>query len=243
MTDHLDLHRLDPTGDLRTAAADAGALGDDALERRAVLRRGAAAGAGLLAGAGLFQAMLAPAEAAIVKGKRSKGNDVAILNYALTLEFLEAAFYAQANANIRFADANLAFFAQTTGAHEAEHVKVLQSVLGTKAISSPQFNFGAAVTDERTFAATAVVLEDTGVAAYAGQGTNILQSAVLTAALSIHSVEARHAAWIRALVGGTAPQRLPLQRTNPAPAPWAYDAPQSEKQTLRAVASTKFIVG
>jgi Ferritin-like domain len=49
-----------------------------------------------------------------------------------------------------------------------------------------------------------VVLEDTGVAAYAGQGTNILQSAVLTAALSIHSVEARHAAWIRALVGGTA---------------------------------------
>ncbi len=79
--------------------------------------------------------------------------------------------------------------------------------------------------------------------AYAGQGTNILQSAVLTAALSIHSVEARHAAWIRALVGGTAAQRLPLQRVNPARGPWAYDAPQSEKQTLRAVASTNFIVG
>jgi Ferritin-like domain len=243
MPNHLDLERIDPSGDLQTAAYDAGAFGDDVLHRRAVLRRGAAAAAGVTVGAGLFQAMLSPAEAAIVKGKRSKGNDVAILNYALTLEFLESAFYAQANANIRFADPNLAFFAQTTGGHEAEHVTALQGVLGSKAISSPQFNFGAAVTDEGTFAKTAVVLEDTGVAAYAGQGTNILQSAVLKAALSIHSVEARHAAWIRALVGGTAPQTLPLQRVNGAPAPWAYDKAASEKQTLRAITATTFIVG
>ncbi|MEH3053964.1 MAG: ferritin-like domain-containing protein, partial [Patulibacter minatonensis] len=206
MSHQLDLDRIDASGDLRTAAHDAGALVDEPLGRRAALRRGALAAAGAAAGAGLFQAMLSPAEAAIVKGKRSKGNDVAILNYALTLEFLESAFYAQANANIRFADPNLAFFAQTTGAHEAEHVKALQSVLGSKAISSPNFNFGAAVTDEATFAKTAVVLEDTGVAAYAGQGTNIFGAAVLKAALSIHSVEARHAAWIRALTGGLAAQ-------------------------------------
>ncbi|MBO9533806.1 MAG: ferritin-like domain-containing protein [Solirubrobacteraceae bacterium] len=243
MTAHLDLNQLDPTGDLRTAAADAGAFDDAAIERRAVLRRGAAAAAGVALGGGLFQAMLAPAEAAIVKGKHSKGNDAAILNYALTLEFLESAFYAQATANIKFADPNLAYFAQTVGAHEAEHVKALQGVLGSKAIDSPQFNFGAAVTDEATFAKTAVVLEDTGVAAYAGQGTNIFQAAVLKAALSIHSVEARHAAWIRALVGGTATQALPLQRVNPAPAPWAYDKAQTEKQTLRAVTATNFIVG
>lgn len=242
MSNHLDFELLDPSGDLLTAADDAGAL-DGAFERRAMLRRGAAAAAGVTVGAGLFQAMLSPAEAAIVKGKKSKTNDVAILNYALTLEFLEAAFYAQANTNIKFANAKLAYFAQTTGAHEAEHVKVLQSTLGSKAISSPTFNFGAAVTDETTFSKTAVVLEDTGVAAYAGQGTNILQSAVLKAALSIHSVEARHAAWARALVGGLAPQSLPLQRVNGAPAPMPYDKAASEKQTLRAVASTNFIVG
>ncbi len=104
-------------------------------------------------------------------------------------------------------------------------------------------NFGAAVTDEATFLKTAVVLEDTGVAAYAGQGTNILQSAVLKAALSIHSVEARHAAWARALAGGLEPLTLPLQQTNGAPAPVAYDKAASEKQTLRAVAATNFLVG
>lgn len=243
MSEHLDLDRIDASGDLRTAAHDAGAFAEAPLGRRAVLRRGAAAAAGAAVGAGIFQAMLSPAEAAIVKGKHSKGNDVAILNYALTLEFLESAFYAQAVAGITFTDPNLAYFAQTTGGHEAEHVKALQTVLGAKAISSPQFNFGDAVKDQAKFAATAEVLEDTGVSAYAGQGTNIFQLAVLKAALSIHSVEARHAAWIRALNGGLAPQSLPLQRINGAPAPWAYDQAQTEKQTLRAVTATNFIVG
>lgn len=242
MSDLFSLETVDRDGAIRDAAGGAGAF-DSALDRRSVLRRGATAAAGAALTTGFFSTMLAPAEAAIVKGKKSKGNDVAILNYALTLEYLEAAFYAQANANITFRDANLAYFAQTTGAHEQAHVDALKSVLGSAAIASPQFNFGDAVKNESTFALTAVVLEDTGVAAYAGQGTNIFQSAVLTAALSIHSVEARHAAWIRFLVGGGAPQGLPLQRNNTAPAPWAYDDAQTEKQTLRAVASTNFIVG
>ncbi|MBJ7471067.1 MAG: ferritin-like domain-containing protein [Solirubrobacteraceae bacterium] len=242
MSDQFSLDAVDSGGAIRSAADDAGAF-DSAVDRRTAFRRGATVAAGAALTTGFFSTMLSPAEAAIVKGKRSKGNDVAILNYALTLEYLEAAFYAQANANIQFRDPNIAYFSQVTGAHEQEHVDTLKSVLGSAAIASPQFNFGAAVTDEATFAATAVVLEDTGVAAYAGQGTNILQSAVLTAALSIHSVEARHAAWIRFLVGGGVPQSLPLQRTNKAPAPWAYDDAQTEKQTLRAVTATNFIVG
>jgi hypothetical protein len=242
LSDLFSLDTVDGGGSIREAAHSAGAM-DGGLDRRTVLRRGATAAAGAALTAGFFSTMLSPAEAAIVKGKHSKTNDVAILNYALTLEFLESAFYAQANANIKFTDPNLAFFAQTTGGHEAEHVKALQGVLGSKAITSPSFNFGAAVTDEATFAKTAQVLEDTGVAAYAGQGTNIFQSAVLTAALSIHSVEARHAAWIRVLLGGGIPQQLPLQRVNPAPAPWAYDKAMTEKQTLRAVTATNFIVG
>lgn len=241
MSEHLTLEALDGDGAIRETAHAAGAI-DEAVDRRSVIRRGATVAAGAALTAGFFSTMLSPAEAAIVKGKKSKANDAAILNYALTLEFLESAFYTQANANIKFVDPNLAFFAQTTGAHEAAHVEALQGVLGSAAISSPNFNFGAAVTDEATFAKTAQVLEDTGVAAYAGQGTNIFQSAVLKAALSIHSVEARHASWIRMLLGGGNPMALPLQRTNGAPAPWAYDDAQTEKQTLRAVTATNFIV-
>src|SRR3712207_9591972 len=84
---------------------------------------------------------------------------------------------------------------------EDAHVKTLRQVLGSAAIKKPRFDFGDTVTDSAKFAATAQVLEDTGVAAYAGQGPNILQKAVVKPALAIHSVEARHAAWIRFLNG------------------------------------------
>jgi hypothetical protein len=235
------IESFDSGGGIRDAAASAGALG--AVDRRTALRTGAMVAGGAALTAGFFGSILSPAEAAIVKGQHSKTNDVAILNYALTLEYLESAFYAQANANIKFTNPNLAYFAQTTGAHEAEHVKTLQTVLGSSAITSPTFNFGAAVTDEATFAKTAMALEDTGVAAYAGQGTNIFQKAVLVAALSIHSVEARHAAWIRLLLGGGSPIPLPLQDNSGVPAPNTFDPAATEKQTLRVVTATNFITG
>ncbi len=239
MSEHLDIAKIDPTGDIRTIAADAGAFDQEGLGRRDVLRRGAAAGGGLVIGAGLFQAMLAPAEAAISSKRKSKANDIKILNYALTLEYLEAAFYAQGNANKAWKDASFQRFAEITGKHEADHVATLQKVLGKKAVKSPEFNFGAAVTDPATFAATAQVLEDTGVAAYAGQVTNVFQGPVLAAAASIHSVEARHAAWIRFLNGGGAPGAS----EDVAPAPVSFDAAKSEKAVLKAVAGTGFIKG
>ncbi len=240
MSDHLDLATIDPSGDLRTAAHDAGAFDSAGLARRDVLRRGAAAGGGLILGAGLFQGMLSPAEAAISKAKKNKANDVKILQYALTLEYLEAAFYAQGNANKAWKDANYQRFAEITGKHEAEHVDVLKSVLGKKGtIPSPEFAFGAAVTDPATFAATAQVLEDTGVSAYAGQVGNVFQRAVLEAAASIHSVEARHAAWIRYLNGGGVPGAAEAT----APAPVSFDKAATEKKVLSAVKGTGFIVG
>lgn len=184
----------------------------------------------------LFGSFLSPAEAAIVKGKRSKGNDIAVLKYALTLEYLESAFYLQALRNIKFTDARLEFFAKVVGQHEKSHVDTLRTVLGRKKISAPVFDFGDAVRDEKKFAATAQVLEDTGVAAYAGQGGNLLQRDVVVAALSIHSVEARHAAWIRLLNGGFAPG----SGAN-APAPAAFDMALTEAKVLEAVGATGFI--
>ncbi len=239
MSTHLDIATLDPTGEIRTVAADAGAFDDAGFDRRAALRRSAAAGGGLLLGAGLFQTMLSPAEAAISKSKKTKTNDIAILNYALTLEYLEAEFYAQGNANKAWKTPEIQRFAEITGKHEADHVATLQSVLKKKAVKAPEVNFGAAVTDPSTFAATAQVLEDTGVAAYAGQVTHILQRSVLIAAASIHSVEARHAAWIRFLNGGG----VPGAAESTAPAPVAFDVARSEKSTLKAVKATGFVPG
>jgi rubrerythrin len=176
----------------------------------------------------MFGTFLSSAEAAI-SSKKSKKNDVKILNYALTLEFLEAAFYKQAVANAAYGDsADLKKFAETVAAHEKAHVDFLKKALGSSAIKSPTFDFGAAVTDKTTFAATAQVLEDTGVSAYLGQVGNVFQVPVLKAAGTIATVEARHAAWIRFINAAT-------------PAPNSFDVAKSEKAILKAVTGTKFI--
>lgn len=229
---NLSIDAIDVDGTVRQAAEDAGAF-----DRRGLLRRGALVGGGAVITSGMFGAMLSPAEAAIVKGKHSAANDVAVLKYALTLEYLEAAFYAQAVGNITFKSQENRFFARVVAAHEKEHVSTLRTVLGRKKISSPMFNFGDAVKDEAKFMATAQVLEDTGVAAYAGQGGNLSERRVVIAALSIHSVEARHAAWARYLNGGFAPNS-----GDKSPAPVAFDAALTESAVLTAVGATGFIV-
>lgn len=137
-------------------------------------------------------------------------NDV--LNFALTLEYLEAEFY---NTGV----ANAALMAQGTPAgvtalttirdHENQHVAFLKSVLGSAAVAKPTFdftakgNFPTVFSSYDTFLAVAQVFEDTGVRAYKGQAPNLLQNqVVLTAALNIHSVEARHASHIRQMRRG-----------------------------------------
>ena len=152
-----------------------------------------------------------------------------ILNYALTLEYLEAAFYKQAVANAAYGNnPALKAFAETVADHEAKHVSFLKKALGSAAIKSPTFDFGDTVRDPAKFAATAQVLEDTGVSAYLGQVGNIFQAPVLKAAGTIATVEARHASWIRFINSAT-------------PAPSSFDAPKSEKAILKAVGATGFI--
>ncbi len=102
-------------------------------------------------------------------------------------------------------------------------------MLGRRAVARPRFNFRGTTEDAETFTETAIALEEVGVAAYKGQAPLIRSRSILAVALQIHSVEARHAAWIRDIAG-----------LNPAPRP--LDPPLSRTQVLRRVAATRFIV-
>ena len=128
---------------------------------------------------------------------------VAALQFALTLEYLEDEFY-----RLGLAAANLVPTSDRTvisqiSKHEAAHVALLKSALGTAAAAKPTFKFPTGTfTSYATFLATARALEDTGVQAYKGQaGELINDKAILTVALQIHSVEARHASEVRRILG------------------------------------------
>src|SRR5213078_3658283 len=97
------------------------------------------------------------------------------------------------------------------------------------AVKRPTFNFQGTTEQQRPFLKTAVAFEDLAVAAYKGQAPKLRSNAVLAAAVGIHSVEARHAAWMRELFGIT-------------PAVHAFDQPASRASINRIVASTRFIV-
>lgn len=194
--------------------------------------QGAIAGAGFVAGGVLINGFVSPAHAAISRSRKSKANDAKILKYALTLEYLESAFYEAANTSGALTDPLVKRFAEVTGKHEAEHVAALRKLVK---VAKPKFDFGDTVTNEAKFKQTAQALEDTGVSAYAGQRPNILQKPVIVAALSIHSVEARHAAWIRFLNSGGRGSLADL------PAPASFDESRSEKAVLKIVAGTGFI--
>ncbi|THE66202.1 ferritin-like domain-containing protein, partial [Salinadaptatus halalkaliphilus] len=143
-------------------------------------------------------------------------NDIEILNFARTLEFLEAEFYREGLQNIdeaalRQQVAELGVMEdrvlqrlRTVRDHEITHAAVLgQTVemLGGEPVASPQFDFGTAVQQPDEFIATGAMLEDIGVSAYAGAAPSIENVDLVAPALSIHSVEARHASLLRELNG------------------------------------------
>ena len=208
---------LDRDGAIEEAAAKAG------INRSQFLRRSAFAGGGLIIG-GL------PIAFSLAQGT-SKG-DVDILNYALTLEYLEAAFYKEANSGGALSG-KLATFAEVVGAHEDAHVEALKKALGSAAVAEPKFDFKGTTSDSKMFAATAMVLEDTGVRAYQGAAGLIEATAILEAAISIHPVEARHASWIAHIIadGGS----------SPSPAPEAFNPAADMETILAEVTATGFI--
>ena len=137
---------------------------------------------------------------AVIEEKFGKG-DVGILNYALTLEYLETAFYADVVKSGLFKGSDLATI-RKFGNEEAEHVAALTGFvkkLGGKPAPKPKTEFP--LKSAKSVLELAGTVENLGAAAYLGQATNIKAAEVLAAALSIHSVEGRHAATLNTLLG------------------------------------------
>jgi rubrerythrin len=127
--------------------------------------------------------------------------DVGILNYALTLEYLETAFYADVVKSGLFKGADLKTI-RKFGAEEAEHVEALKAAvkqLGGKPAPEPKAEFP--LKDAKSVLELAGTVENLGAAAYLGQAANIQSPEVLASALAIHSVEGRHAAVLNTLLG------------------------------------------
>ena len=145
-----------------------------------------------------------PAATTSEDAKAGGGVDLEIVNYALTLEYLEADFYAEVLKSGVVTDKAVGEAAKRIGQNEQEHVDVLLATakkLG-KPAAKPKTNFKPVIDGgERMVLETAATVENLGAAAYLGQAGRIKSKEILAAALSIHSVEARHAAALNKIVG------------------------------------------
>ena len=212
------LEQVDRDGALLEAvAAIAGAT-------RAELLRGAALG-----GAALLAAVAEP-EGALAAG-RGRARDTAILNYGLGFEYMQAGFYTEAEAlgTIRGMSAERRLWARTLGAHERAHVRILRQVLGKRAVKKPFFDYRGVTENPVDFTRTAVAMEDLTVALLGGQAPRMSDRNLRAAFFSLLTVEARHAAWARRIVGVV-------------PVAAALDQPKSLAEVDRFVRSTRFIV-
>jgi rubrerythrin len=187
----------------------------DDLSRSEVILKGALA-AGAVYGAVMVGPFVGKALA------MSGSSDVDILNFALTLEYLESTFYREAKTRAK-ASGDLKSLIEMVGRDEDEHVGALTETikkLGGKPVAEPKFDFPYSGT--AGFLKLAQTFEDTGVSAYNGAAPQIKSKEVLEAAGSIVQVEARHAAAIRLQNGDE-------------PAPVAFDPALSEAKVLKAV--------
>ncbi len=223
---HINLEAVDTDGAIREAAEEVS--GDTRLD---FLRKGAVAGGAVVGGGAILSALIPGT--ALAKGAPPSSfgkGDIGILNFALTLEYLERAFYNEATAAGKITDPKLRTFLEVVTHDERAHVKFLKSALKHKAVKEPKFNFDGIPSDEAKFAATAYVLENTGVHAYLGQAGNIKTPAYLLAAASIVTIEARHAGAIGSITG---------MKINPN---GAFDNGYTAGKVLSEVKATGFIV-
>ena len=188
------------------------------MSRGAFLARGALATGALLGGSavGPFVRRAVALET---------GGDVDVLNFALTLEHIEAAFYTRAITKGRNMSGDTMRLVREIRDNETAHVDAITQTikgLGGMPAAAPKVGFGNVFTSEKAFLKLAQTLEDTGVSAYNGAAPSIRSGDVLAAAGSIVQVEARHAALIRLMRGQT-------------PAPAAFDPALDQQKVLDAV--------
>jgi hypothetical protein len=179
-----------------------------------------------LGGAALLAGLSDTAEAA-----RGPRQDTSILNYALAFEYLQAGFYTEAEAlgTIKAMEAEPERWARTLGAHERAHVRILKDVLGRRAAAKPFFDYRGVTEDPEAFTQTAVAMEDLTVALLGGQAPRVSDRGLRTAFFSLLTVEARHAAWARRIVGVE-------------PVASAFDPPKTLAEVNRVIRSTRFLV-
>jgi hypothetical protein len=187
--------------------------------RRELLRAVPLAGA---MGAGLLAAGAAQAATGLTR------NDIAILRFDLALEYLQAGLYTEAERLGAVKPRTLAF-SRVVGAHERAHAAAIRAILGTEAVPSPSFDYRGVTENNSALVKTAVAFEDLTAALLKWQAPRLDSRSIVAAVLTLHSVETRHAAWIRHIVGVL-------------PATTAFDKPAPQGQMAELVASTHFVV-
>ena len=148
--------------------------------------------------------------------------DLAIVNYALTLEYLESQFYEKVVNSGLFHGKDLSVL-KTFGAEEADHVNALKTVAGQLGTAAAEPTGKFPIHNAAQVTALAATVENLGASAYLGQAPHIRSKEILAAALSIHSIEARHAATLNLLL-----------KKSPTP-DGAFAKPMSMTQVLAVV--------
>jgi ferritin-like protein len=215
-TETLTLADLDPDGIL-------GSVAEPVLppQTRTRLLRAAIGGA----------AAIVTGLAAAAPGRAASGlsaNDVGMLRFDLVLEYLQAGLYTEAERLGQLTPKTLAW-SRVVGAHERAHAAAIRGILGKKAVPSPAFDYRGVTTHEGDFIRTAVAFEELTAALLKWQAARLDSRPVIAAVATLHSVETRHAAWIRRIVG--------LR-----PAAHAFDDPAPQARMARLIASTHFVV-
>lgn len=208
------LAAIDVDGALRETAADA------VRATRRQLLRGASLG-------GVFGAveLLAPGRALAAGGMTR--NDTAILRFDLALEYLQAGLYTEAERLGAVKPRTLAF-SRVVGAHERAHARAIKDFLGRRALPSPSFDYRGVTEDDSAFVKTSVAFEDLTAALLKWQAPRLDSRSIVAAILTLHSVETRHAAWIRHIVGV-------LPATTP------FDQPARQQKMAELISSTHFV--